>query len=194
MAKLPPLPEVPNIPFWDDQPQTWDTVYLTHPTGGRFAIPGVCDVEVDLEERIDVQKPKGRHGATMSDEGADPGKVKVKTVLSTAQDWEQFCAIVQYFRPSRSGTLSVMNIEHPKCAFWGITGVLPHKPKGPTLNKADRTYTVEIDFYENFPPPKKDITKTTDRKLGAFTNAPANRAAGQPAYQRSSANLPPARK
>ena len=53
-----------RIPFWDKQPKTWDAIVITAPPPvGKVTLPGVGSVEVDTEQRLDVNKPKARRSA-----------------------------------------------------------------------------------------------------------------------------------
>jgi len=131
---------------------------LTPQQGQKFTIPGVSTVDVDPEQRLDVNKPKGRPGASITDDGPAPAKVKIKTTLSTKEEWEAFQAIAFYFRPSGNiGNVQKLDIQHPVAALWGVRSILPHKIKGPKYTKDG--YVIEIDCYEYFPP-KKDVTRT----------------------------------
>jgi len=158
-----------RLPHWEDPPDksgrtAFDKVILKPDNGPAFTLPGIAIVDVEPEQRLDVNKPKGRAGATLTDDGPAPSKVKITLTLVTKADWEAFQACAQYFRPPPGKpNVPKLDITHPTCALWGVRSVLAHKPRGPKYSNegAHKGYVFEIDCLEYYPPRSGDVTKTT---------------------------------
>lgn len=137
------------IPYWLDDPDAWN-----HPIIGDVTLPGICTVVAEKGRDIDVKKTKGKDGATETDNGMEPGTVKISMWLGNRTHWEQWQAIRQKLDPSQPGALkSPMEIVHPACAERGIRNIIIKKiSAGTPTAKGGVTYT--FDCVEWFAQPK----------------------------------------
>ena len=73
-------------PFWEDNPDAWDAVYL-----GGMRIPGLCAVSgKGFEQRIDKKKTAGKHGAKLTHTGNDCADFEIAVRMWTPEHLRDF--------------------------------------------------------------------------------------------------------
>ena len=65
-------PEMESVPWPDENPDAWNVCEL-----GGLDMPGLANVKVRLSEELDIKKPKGGHGATITHQGYNPARVTI---------------------------------------------------------------------------------------------------------------------
>lgn len=109
------------LPHWNraDTEAVWDVCFL-----GGLELPGMAQVDVDIESDLDTKKPKGAKQASISDKGDKPSKVKIRLKLEEDADLPKLEAQLQNLRPRSKGAgRAPLEIIHPNPNFWGITAV-----------------------------------------------------------------------
>jgi hypothetical protein len=148
-----------KIPWPDDNPAAWNRCEL-----GGLDMPGLALVKVRLSEELDIKKPKGAHGATITRQGYNPAKVTILLRMWEAEQFEAFQDVVVPLRPKVGGGRSAepLSIVHPRAALWGIQAVsiLSIDDSG---DRGDR-YDVTFECVEHFPPPKNVVATKTDSR------------------------------
>lgn len=163
-----------TVPWLDDAPELWNTCEL-----GGITLPGLCKVDVSLSQEVDVKKPKGKHGATLTRQGYNPAKVKVRVRVWEAEQFDELQVAIANVWPAsltrkkNAPTMKVdgpISIEHPKTRLWGIRGVTI---LGIEDNNGDRgdVYEVTFDCIEFYPSPKTTATKTDKKQLPTYDNS-----------------------
>jgi hypothetical protein len=182
-----------GVPYWEDEPDLWDLVHVSSVEWGVYTLPGIAEVDVKLAEGLDIQKPKGHHGAAITDVGAEPAEVTVKLTIYEQASWIDFQKNASKFRPKPKGALNKMGIAHPKCALWGIQTVMVKLVGGP--KKTKNGWVVDLDFVEFYPPPRSVALKTSI-SFNSVGNAPTPAIAGKLASSPSTtiATVPAPRK
>jgi hypothetical protein len=104
----------------DDDRGTWDVVFL----GGQ-QMPGVATVRLKLPTGIHKRKARGKRGAGLKDEGAEPREVLIELTLDTASDREladqaRDFIIGQTFAAAQDP----LSIEHESANYFGINTVI----------------------------------------------------------------------
>lgn len=156
-----------KVPWPDDDSDSWDTLHL-----GGVEFPGVAKVDVDLEEEIDVKKPKGGNGASLTRQGDMPAKLAI-----TLRVWEpgQFGLLQDLLPTIRPKVTSAKDrkalaIKHPKCLMWGIESIAIQKIKDHSGGEGGTYYELSFDCVELMKDAarKKKATKTD--KIPQFDN------------------------
>lgn len=145
-----------SVPFPQDDPDAWDTVEL-----GGIALPGICRVSVRRSNELDVKKPKGKDGSSITFQGKNPAKVVIFCSVSTAQEFRDLRAALDLIQPQADGPGGVP-ISHPKCTFWRIPSVFIEDFEDTDNQKGDEV-TVKISAVEFRPKEAKKsgfVTKT----------------------------------
>ena len=144
------------IKWLSEDPDGWNTVKL-----GKHVLPGICTVSLDLEERIDIKKPDGTHGATVTRKGVDPASVIIQLKMWQREQIAALQKMLPDLRPDpRRDTGSHLPIVHPKTALWGIPAVLIRKIKDPPNEEGGKFYILTFDCIEFLPPQTKSGLKT----------------------------------
>lgn len=170
-----------TLAWWADGSLLWDTLIL-----GGEVMPGLSAVTGDVARKLDIKPVKGTDGATMSDEGYEPGPIQIATRLFTQQQWTELQRLLPRFHPrAAGGTRSPLDIWHPAANLIGITTIYIRKIAMPVID-AKRVATVVIEAVQWFPAPKPATKNTKAPKGGGKIdpgdfNVPLPSTAGPPA-------------
>ncbi len=144
------------IPWPDRAPSKWDTVVL-----GGVALPGIGTVAVKLSNELDVKKPKGGAGASVTAQGPEAATVTITLAFHSAEHLAEWQDAVKVLRPKKD-VVSAKKIVHPKTQIYSIDAVLVQTIDDED-NKRGDTYTVKIHCVEFTGTPKGAQTKTEKR-------------------------------
>lgn len=167
-ADTAPAPAVPSSappspPFWIDDPQAWDTFYIS-----GYPTPGIADVTAgDRARRIDVKKKPGVDGATVTVLGYDPCTVKLRLKLWTADQWAAWLFLKQKLLVQQQDQQSIdpatgdivtvaspssapvpYDCRHPALASIGVTSLLLSKIMAPKFSGPGGYATIELEWIE----------------------------------------------
>src|SRR5688572_32514624 len=90
-----------RIPFWGGETleeQAWNFVWL-----GEDLLPGIAEVTAEKGRAIDVQKSPGSDGATIKDNGFEPGTVDITLRILTREQWEAWQDVLPKIDPQKAG-------------------------------------------------------------------------------------------
>lgn len=182
-----------SVPFWNDEPDLWDTVSID----GR-PLPGKAEVEHSLGRKLDDQSPPGADGANIRDKGYKLAKISVELTLWTAQQLEEYAdAIFRLSARRRASQRSVHTIQHPSLFLHGISRVYLEEIEGLKKND-DGTRTAKLSFVEYNPPTRSRTTRRarpdpliTLRSQSGTTSAPTPSTASAAATAPSRTNTGP---
>lgn len=153
-----------GVPFWDDDPDAWDTLTI-----GGVTVPGICNVSVNKRRDLDVKKANGSDGVTTTDTGYGGAKVKITWKLWTADQWRDRRRVLRLIDPA-PGKLKdsavAWTVGHPVFADRGISAIQIDSIDGPE-GEGDGSRTYTINAVEFRPPPKKIATGTPTSASGA---------------------------
>lgn len=83
--------EALTVPFWGDQPEAWNRVYIS-----GVVLPGIATVSgTGYKRRVDRRKTAGQHGESMTDLGDDCSEIEIILTLWTEQHLRDFQAVVR---------------------------------------------------------------------------------------------------
>jgi hypothetical protein len=154
--------------FWvsEDARTAWDTLYL----GGELW-PGVSNVEASSERGVNVAKPRDRSkDPTLTDNGYEPGSIKVTIKIWTEEQWEKLNEIVPRFSPRKSSTVRTpLELWHPATAILGIDTVFV-KTIGVVPPQSNQILTFNMALMQWFP------TTSRGRSVGRSDGGPLNQA------------------
>lgn len=149
-----------GIPWPHDDPGAWNTCELA-----GIALPGLAHVKVKLSEELEVKKPKGGHGATITRQGYALSDVTIVLRMWTAAQWEEWQGTVKSLRPapkSGDGTgARPVAITHAKANAYGIRAIsIKEITDDAAAEGFTGLYEVTLACVEHAPPPKVTATKT----------------------------------
>lgn len=144
------------IPWPDRAPSKWDTVVL-----GGVALPGVCTVSVKLANELDVKKPKGGAGASVTSQGPEASTVDITLTFHDPEHLSEWEDAVKVLRPKKD-VVTAKKIVHPKAKLYGIDAVHVQTIEDDDNNRGD-TYKVKLHCVEFVGVPKGAQTKTEKR-------------------------------
>lgn len=162
-----------SIPFWGgsgdssgDSAQEWNTIFL-----GEDVLPGSAQfTSVRKARGIDVQKSKGTDGATLKDEGFEPGRVSIEVTLWEPGHWDEWQRIRPKIDPQKAGGLRTpLDISAPETDEAGITQVYVQEIEQAPPRGGKKVY--RLDCIQWFPEPKAAKTSTTPKSKGGATPA-----------------------
>lgn len=87
---------MPAVPFWEETPEAWDTLYL----GGR-AVPGIASVTGRAGRKMDARSPPGGDGARVRDRGYEPAQIDVEVRVHTAAQLAELESLLEEIQPRR---------------------------------------------------------------------------------------------
>lgn len=190
--RVPPAADQP-VPFWNDDPASWETVYLD-----ATPLPGLCWLNGKVGIRRSKKTIPGKHGSKVVTYGYEPAQLQVRMVIWTGDHLQRWNDLLQVLRPKISrGMPGVVSIGHPSAAMYGITQV---KVMDITLPEQDEPgmdiYNITIDLLEHIPTPLANKGKVTDdtditKIPQALLKQPGTTAQQQPASARAASATPP---
>lgn len=137
---------------WNDD-WYWDACYL-----GSYRLPGIATVDVSLGRKLDVKSAPGSDGATITDKGYEPAKVKIRCVMWTEQHKWDLTTILTALHPKHANTKQALDISHASTAMLGIRSVYIQTISGPKLGSAKGTKEIEFSCVEWMKPQKSSST------------------------------------
>lgn len=143
---------------WDENPEAWDTCFL-----GGFRLPGVAQVSVKTERKIDRKPAVGKNGASLTDQGGHPGEVKITIQMTEKSDWDAWCKLEPILNPTKSKPAARV-VVHPRTEAAGITAIVVEGIEGGMPENG--ILKIDLKCVEWFPATKKDTAK----KKGGSTN------------------------
>ena len=156
----------PFVPYWESDPDVWDTCLL-----GQIELPGVARVDVKRGLDIDKKKAKGKDRARLTIQGRRPADVTI-TVRLLGQ--ESFGAMVDILprlepKPDAKPESDCWDIAHPVAAMRGVQSVMIEEIEGPQL--VDGILEVKIKCVEFNPPPKPKLGGKWTRQVFGYIGA-----------------------
>lgn len=137
----------------------WDTIKL-----GGSVCPGIARVTIKVGSGLDIQKPKGNKGATITDNGDPPLGIVIELELQPDEMDDFVREILPGLRPpGRNGGRSPLTIEHPMAAIVNVTAIVVG-PFDIPQPRSGETMKIRFDCYEhkNAPVPVKTKKKIQD--------------------------------
>lgn len=116
-----------SIPFWGNDPASWDTVRI-----GSYTLPGVARLSGAIKRRVDRKKSTGKHGSTVTYLGDEAAEFTITVTMWTSIHLESFYQIVNWLKslkPERAAGLSssqkisakVVPVYHPALSVFSVT-------------------------------------------------------------------------
>lgn len=136
---------------WDTTPQAWDQCVL-----GKFLLPGVAKVSIKRSRKFDKKSAKGKNGATITDGGGEGAEVTIELSMTTADEWEAFCALASVIDPAKVAP-QAFGIVHPQTEAFQVASVMIADISADMPSSG--IYTAKIKCEEWFPTPKKGAGK-----------------------------------
>src|SRR5207253_2968497 len=82
-------------PFWDDDPDSWDTAVL-----GGATLPGLARIDgLELGSKWDVKEAPGSDGATETYQGYTPSPFQLVLRIWLSEQWTEWLRLAPQFRP-----------------------------------------------------------------------------------------------
>lgn len=108
-----------GLPFWGDDPDAWDHVRL-----GGFTLPGLCEVDGDIEQKVDVKKPAGSVGGRTTVLGFELAKFKITLSIWTPQHLTDFALLMRALKPlAKAGHPKPLEIYYPSLEAVGVRSI-----------------------------------------------------------------------
>ena len=176
---------MPGVAFWDsgvqdgemlpgsgnktDAPRVLNALYSDHPWDTAWMagkrLPGLCEVANGLTEiGIDLKKPDGRDGSTITVKGYKPGKFEISCTTWTETQWNELQAIIAVIwrRPHKGSKIASLayDVSHPALQLLGVHSCVVQAVTYPQPGKFEGSKVVQFKCLENVPAGKKSATKT----------------------------------
>lgn len=160
-------------PFWGEVVNNgatyWDLIIIAD-----LEFLGFAELTGGVSRDIQVNKPKGADGATITDNGYKPAQISVTLKLVTQLDWDEYQEILlPAIHPRRKGgPRTPVVLTHPALNVLGVTRIYFTSIGAPKIG-TDKIGTVELKAIEWFPAPKP-----VKKAAGKGRTAPFSGAAG----------------
>jgi len=173
-----------GVPFWGDQPESWDTVRID-----GITIPGVVRLEGSVGQRWETREVPGQNGAKITRLGYEAAKVSIRILMATEEHLRAFEKLVPLIRPKASdkketivtGSLKTgktsrerrpedaFNVEHPALALYGMKTFICERAGLPE-QKGDSSgmYEVKLELLEYVNQEKVGTTSGVSKTTRAF--------------------------
>ena len=93
-------------------------------------MPGTPTVEIEDSWKIDFQKPKGKDGYKVKDEGYEGADVDISIVITTLEELTALAKILPTIRPAKKGgKRQPLEIQHPTALVAGVSTIAIQKIK-----------------------------------------------------------------
>lgn len=154
-----------QVPYWYDDPVSWDALYITGHTA-----PGIVeDIQVARGYRVDKKEGGGVDGGVITFKGKKLPDVTIRLKLWTRNHLTKLGQLLfSIYEKKTNG--EAFDMVHPVLAMNGIQALTVEDTKGPT-KPVDGLVFFELHCNVHAPPPplpKGDATKTPTAK-GAGT-------------------------
>lgn len=151
-----------------DEPQNpWDRCSI-----GPYTLPGWVKVKVRRNRKLDIKKPPGEHGATMTDQGYNPAEVEIVLTCKKPSQWKSLQDWWLTFEPlPGKKAAEPLDIIHPATSMRNVKSVLIEDIEGPTEGTVKGTMVFTFKCKEWFPAPVKNATNTPKKSIQPRQNA-----------------------
>jgi hypothetical protein len=166
-----------DLPFWTydgdldkgaafpiNIPGEWDTLILK-----GAAMPGLAQVDVEQDLKLDSKRSAGKSGATPTFHGRDPAKFTIQIVIWTKSQLDDLQQrLLEIWPPDiEKKAPSSFDMYHPNLSLLGIKGGIIRKITGlkPGPVSGARTMTLTCEEYR-----KGSNKKTTKTFTGSVPN------------------------
>lgn len=103
----------------------------------------------------DIKKPKGADGATKTDNGYVPTKIKMKVLLWKDEHFQEYVRLVKAAKPKPGkGPKPIVTIQHPQLLIYDLTSFDVEEIPIIDFKQVDQ-WEAELELSEWFPEPKK---------------------------------------
>lgn len=150
-----------TVPFWNDDPKSWDILRLSTAAGFPLVAPGIVeDIDPDQEMKIDKRDASGKTGASLAFVGWKLATVTVKMRIWNAVQFARIEPFLAEIRPIKRGvTPAPHDYSHPILSLCGLSALVFLSAKGPTHPGVKGVSFLTIKFIEFAPPPKGNVSK-----------------------------------
>ena len=137
-------------------PTGWDTVTI-----GNQPFPGIAQVRVSRSRKLDVKKPPGIDGATITCQGYEPAKVEIRLVIWTPKQSELLQQILPLIEnaPGKEPP-NGWAITHPAAQMRNVNAIIFQDISGPEPSSIQGAMEMKFTCLEWYPKPKNAVTKT----------------------------------
>jgi hypothetical protein len=152
---------VATVPHPSEDLKLWNTAQV-----GPYVLPGrfECD-PIPLKRNLDVKKPGGKSGASITDKGYELAKFKGRLHITSKAQHDEFQRILPHLNPRREGaTKDPFELKYATVIEAGITAVtIEHLDLPPFDTKSKRVITFTFqEWVEDSKPVKKGTGKVKD--------------------------------
>lgn len=121
-------------PFWHDEPDVWDSLFVASDTGPIRA-PGIVEeIKVTVKNKIDKHHGPGINGGTITVQGEDVVEVKTSLKFWSKEhqaELERFLAVI---RPlDKKTAIKPRDFTHPVLTEFGVKSLIFESLEGPSV-------------------------------------------------------------
>jgi hypothetical protein len=156
----------------DEAPRLLNALYSDHPWDTAWMagkrLPGLCEVANGLTEiGVDMKKPDGADGSTITVKGYKPGKFEISCTVWTEQQWtvlQKIIALV-WRRAQKGSKLKSLafDVSHPALQLLGVHSCVVQAVTYPQAGKFEGSKIVQFKCIENVPAGKHSKTQTVSK-------------------------------
>lgn len=145
----------------------WDTLSL-----GPHRLPGIVQIDIALGDEMDVKKPQGGNGATITRKGENPSKGTIKVLIQNDDQWAEWVALVPIIWPRKNPrrTATPYQVDHPKFALYSIDAINISDIKDAAQKTGD-SYTITLEWTEHRPPQAGAKSAVNTKTVPEFSNS-----------------------
>jgi hypothetical protein len=100
-----------TVPFWDDDPDSWDNVFL-----GGEVLPGSLNRIENLKagkRKTDIKTAPGTDGASIADQGYEPATFTIVIEAFFSQEVLGLQRLIAKIKPRKDKPLTAYTVTHP---------------------------------------------------------------------------------
>jgi hypothetical protein len=133
--------------------------------------PGICEIDVSKDHRVDQKKPAGGEGARFTVHGVNPAKVTIRLTIWTPEQLRVLNKIFEFIFPKGASQANVIDVSHPSLIPAGIKSLLFTGYTGPSAGNAVRSKSFMLNALEFIKStPQKVKKKTPVAAIGSIND------------------------
>jgi hypothetical protein len=169
-------------PFWDDDPDAWDTLIVAG-DNGPIRAPGLVDeIDVSIKNKVDKHPGPGIDGGTITVQGEDVPEVKVVLKIWEKSHQIQLEKFLNTIRPQgKKATIKPRDFTHPILSEHGIKSLIYESIQGPGMPDKQGFRKITLQFSRFKLPPKQSVATTPKQSVASvFSTTPYSDLYGPP--------------
>lgn len=157
-----------NLPDWNTDPDSWDSLIASGDNGQSLTLPGVLTkLDPVRKYKSDKQSGAGTQGGTISLLGEELPTISIELTIWKIEQLNELKRVIDVLAPEKKAQIP-RDYAHPLLAFHGIRSLVWDDMKGPSLPDASGMikYSMEFTKFQQKKKSATNVASTPDESEG----------------------------